>query len=244
MKNDTPTQLIAASFPDQTGAEMTLNTLKQAQKESLIHIQNAAVLHKDIDGKLHIKETSDLGEGKGAVLGGVFGAAIGLLAGPALIVPAAVGALLGGLVAHLVDTGFPDDRLRSLGESLPPGSSAIIAVVEHRWATEVQQTLETYAGQVLLEELNADVATQLEQDHKLAYNALATQEGFASGRMIGEPDSVQSSALIVGQDEATGGQFVATENGFAVTTISADQAGAAENRPSDEQQDVPAVDEA
>jgi hypothetical protein len=35
--------------------------LKQAQKEKLIKIENAAVLHKDVKGKLHIMETADQG---------------------------------------------------------------------------------------------------------------------------------------------------------------------------------------
>jgi hypothetical protein len=35
--------------------------LKQAQKEKLIKIENAAVLHKDAKGKLQIMETADQG---------------------------------------------------------------------------------------------------------------------------------------------------------------------------------------
>jgi uncharacterized membrane protein len=63
----------------------------------------------------------------------VAGAAIGLLAGPALVVPAAVGALVGGLAANLRDSGFSDERLKTIDEGLSPGSSAIVAVVEHKW---------------------------------------------------------------------------------------------------------------
>jgi uncharacterized membrane protein len=115
--------------------------LKQAQKEKLIKIENAAVLHKEAKGKLHIKETADLGGKRGAALGGVAGAAIGVIAGPALLVPAAVGALVGGLTAKLRDTGFSDQRLKKVGEGLKPGSSAIIAVVEHTWVDQVKATL-------------------------------------------------------------------------------------------------------
>jgi uncharacterized membrane protein len=121
-----------AAFQDKKAADQALKALKQAKRERLIGIQNAAVLRKDEKGKLHIKETADMGGGRGAALGGVAGAAIGLLAGPALWVPAAVGALVGDLAAKLRDSGFSDERLKTIGESLEPGSSAIIAVVEHK----------------------------------------------------------------------------------------------------------------
>ena len=97
--SDVPVQLIVAAFNDEQAAGEALQALKQAKRERLIGIENAAVIRKDEKGKLHIRETADLGGGRGAVLGGVAGAAIGLIAGPALVVPAAVGALVGGLTA-------------------------------------------------------------------------------------------------------------------------------------------------
>ncbi len=99
--NDVPIQLIVAAFKEEKAAKQALKELKQAQREKMIKIEAAAVLRKDQKGKLHIKETADMGGGKGAALGGVAGAAIGLIAGPALLVPAAVGALVGGLAAKL-----------------------------------------------------------------------------------------------------------------------------------------------
>ena len=96
--NDNPIQLIVAAFKDEDTAKVALKDLKKAQKEKLIKIESAAVLHKDKKGKLHIKETHDMGGGKGAALGGVGAAAIGLIAGTALVVPVAVGALVGGLL--------------------------------------------------------------------------------------------------------------------------------------------------
>ena len=112
--SEVPVQLIVAAFQDDQSATKALKALKQAQREKLISIKDAAVLRKDEKGKLHIKETADMGGGKGATLGGVAGAVIGLIAGPALLVPAAVGALVGGLTAKLRDSGFSNDRLRPL----------------------------------------------------------------------------------------------------------------------------------
>jgi len=88
--SDVPVQLIVAAFPDEKAADGALKELKRAKKQKLIKIENAAVIRKDQKGKLHIKETADLGGGKGAAIGGVAGAAIGLIAGPALVVPASL----------------------------------------------------------------------------------------------------------------------------------------------------------
>ena len=143
MSADVPVQVIVAAFDDESSANAALDDLKKAKKERLIGIQAAAVLRKDADGKLHIKETADMGGRKGATMGGVAGAAIGLIAGPALIVPAAVGALVGGLASKWRDSGFSDERLKKLGEGLKPGSSAIVAVVEHRWVADVQKNSPT-----------------------------------------------------------------------------------------------------
>jgi uncharacterized membrane protein len=190
--------------------------LKKAKKQGLIKIENAAVLRKDQKGKLHIKETHDMGGGKGAVLGGVGGAAIGLIAGPALVVPVAVGALVGGLTAKLRDSGFSDKRLETLGEGLTPGSSAIVAVVDHTWVELVEKEMEEAGADTLTASLQADIAGQLEAGHDVAYSALATQEGFTTSRVAAGEDEVESSEMLVTDEGVYTSQFVATEEGFAV----------------------------
>ncbi|MGD9091571.1 MAG: DUF1269 domain-containing protein [Anaerolineales bacterium] len=223
---EVPIQLIVAAFNDEKAADAVLKDLKQAKREKLIGIQNAAVLRKDKNGKLHIKETADMRGGKGAVLGGVTGAVVGLLAGPALVVPAAVGALVGGLAAKLRDSGFSDERLKRIGEGLQPESSAIIAIVEHKWVQTVEEELAEAGADLFTESLGTDIAEQLEAGHDVAYSALSTQEGFSAERIAGGEDMVDYSGLVVGEDEVVGGRFVATEEGFAVVGMEADEEGA------------------
>ena len=67
--SEAPVQLIVAAFQEEDGAKNALNELKTAKKEHLIKIDNAAVITKDENGKVHIKETKDMGGGKGAVIG-------------------------------------------------------------------------------------------------------------------------------------------------------------------------------
>ena len=65
---------------------------------------------------------------RGAIAGGV----VGLIFPPSIIAGAVVGGGAGGIWGKIRDKGFKDDDLKEIGESLPPGSSAIIAIAEDR----------------------------------------------------------------------------------------------------------------
>jgi len=214
--SDVPVQVIVAAFQDEKAAKDALAVLKEASKAGLIKIENAAVLSKNEKGKLHIKETQDMGGGKGAVVGGVGGAVIGLIAGAALAVPAAVGALVGGLTAKLRDTGFSNKRLEAIGEGLKPGSSAIIAVVEHIWVEKVEAALAEAQADLTTAEIQAGIASQLEAGHDVAFSALASQEGLEVSQVAGNKDEIEASKLVIDESGMYGGRFVATKDGFAV----------------------------
>jgi uncharacterized membrane protein len=223
--SDVPVQLVVAAFKDERTANNALEALKKAQKEKLIKIDNAAVLRKDEKGKLHIKETADMGGKKGAALGGVAGAAIGLIAGPALLVPAAVGALVGGLTARLRDSGFSDARLKALGEGLTPGSSAIVAVVQHSWVAEVEKAMAEAGAQAMTAAISADIADQLEKGHEVSYTAISSEQGFAASRVARGEDQVEAGQIVVDDSGMYGGRFVATKEGFAVVAMQATDEG-------------------
>jgi uncharacterized membrane protein len=177
---DVPVQIVVAAFKDQTAARKALEALKAAQKDGVIKIDDAAVLEKDPEGKLTIKE-SGLGVGKSAAVGGVLGAAIGILAGP--IGWAAVGgAAIGALAAKLRDSGFQDARLKQIGDALTPGSSAIIAVVEHTWVAQVEKVMAEDAVTVATESIAADIGEQLKAGGDVLYTAIQSDAGSVAAR--------------------------------------------------------------
>lgn len=223
--SDVPIQLIVAAFNDEEAAKEALKALKQAQKEKLIKIENAAVLHKDAKGNLHIKETADMGGKKGATLGGLAGAVIGLIAGPVLLVPAAVGALVGGLTAKLRDSGFEDARLQALGEGLKPGSSAIVVIFEHTWVNEVEKVLAQAKADLLTASIKADISEQLDAGHDVAYSAISSEHGFSAARLAGGEDMVEAGMITVDDSGVYGERFLATQDGFAVMAMGATEDG-------------------
>jgi uncharacterized membrane protein len=224
---DVPVQVIVAAFKDEQRADNALQQLKELQKEKVIHIEDAAVLRKDADGKLHLKETADMGGGKGAVIGGVTGGVIGLLAGPVGLA-VGLGAVVGGLAAKLRDSGFNDARLRKLGEGLTPGSSAIVAVVEHTWVAEVERQMAEQGADVITEALRDDIAAQLRAGGEVSYTAIATGDALATeraavsderaeiSRTIETDEGVIVEGAVATKDEAAAGVAVVTDEGAAV----------------------------
>jgi uncharacterized membrane protein len=165
---DVPVEVVLAAFNDEKGAENALHELMQSTKYRQIVIRNAAVLWKDDRGKLRFKETADMRGGKGAAIGGVIGGVVGLIFPPSILASAAVGAAVGGLSARLHDAGFPDDRLRQVGEGLKPNTSALIAVIEHVWVDRVKEQLREYGAAIATEAVRADIAAQLEAEPPIA----------------------------------------------------------------------------
>jgi uncharacterized membrane protein len=210
--SDVPVQVVISAFQDEQGAKQALDELKQAKWAGLIGIQDAAVLRMDQKGKLHIKETGDWGGGKGAVVGGVIGGVVGLLAGPVGWL-GLTGAVIGGLAAKLSDTGFSDDRLKELGAALQPGTSAIVAVIEHKWVAQLEKAMEEAGADVLTEEISADIAAQLEAGREVAYSALSTQDGLTTGRVAVGDDEIQVSGMTLTAEGFVAGEAVATEEG-------------------------------
>jgi uncharacterized membrane protein len=220
--NEAPIQLVVAAFPDEKAAKAVLKDLKAAKRAKLIGIVNAAVVRKDKKGKLHIMETADMHRGQGARLGGITGAVVGLMAGPALVVPAAVGALVGSMASKLRDTGFSDDRLKMLGEGLQPESSAIVAVVEHKWVQQLEEEMEEVGADVFTAALSADIAEQLATGHEVAYTAIADEYGFAAGRVAAGEEDVEGGYIIEDETGMSASRFMATEDGFAVLSVDVD----------------------
>jgi uncharacterized membrane protein len=217
---DVPLQIIVAAFQDEDAADGALRALKEAKKEKLISIDNAAVIRKDEDGKLHIKETADMGGGKGAGVGVLVGGAIGLLAGPlGVVAGSALGAAVGGITAKLYDGGFKDERLEQIGASLQPGTSAIVAVIEHRWVKDLERELAEEGADVTTAALAADIAEQLQKGGEVSYTAISGAEGIAGGRVA------------TTEDEAVVSGFIATDEGMVAA------AGVAELEESEESED-------
>jgi uncharacterized membrane protein len=213
--SEVPVQVVIAAFQEEKGADEVLKELKAARWAGLIGIQNAAVIRRDQKDKLHIKELKDWGGGKGAAFGGALGAVVGVLAGPGALAVGAAGALIGGLAAKLRDSGFSDARLKAVGASLKPGTSAIVAVIEHKWVAELERQMEEAEADVLTMSIAADVAEQLDAGREVAYTALSTSDALTAGRTAVGEDQVEIGSITLTEEGLVAGDAIITEEGIA-----------------------------
>lgn len=178
---DVPVQVIVAAFHNFSGASDALKSLQEAKREKLIGIQDAAVITKDANGKVKIKETADMGAGKGATIGAITGGVLGLLAGP-VGWAALGGGVIGGLAAKMHDAGFPDEKLKQIGAKLTPDSSALVAVIDHTWVAEVERELASQQADVMTQALTDDIQKQLAAGEDVLYTVVGDGDTVVAGR--------------------------------------------------------------
>jgi uncharacterized membrane protein len=137
-------QVFIATFETEDEAGDTLRDLRAMDREGSIQLFDAAVVVRGADGKVRFEETADPSGKKWAKRGAIAGGLVGLIFPPSIIASAAIGAAGGGVWGKIRDKGFKDSDLRSLGDSLQPGSSAILAVAEDHMIERLQRGIEGY----------------------------------------------------------------------------------------------------
>jgi uncharacterized membrane protein len=137
-------EIFVATYDSEDGAAAAAKDFKAAERQGAIDLIDAAVIVHTADGKVKFDETADPSGKKWAKRGAIAGGVVGLIFPPSIIVSAAVGGGAGGLWGKIRDKGFKDDDLKEIGNSLPPGSSAIIAVAEDKMVEQLERSLDGY----------------------------------------------------------------------------------------------------
>ena len=128
---------------------------------NLIDLNDSAVIHKDQDSKVHIKNETYLGKRVGAIGGGALGLLIGGLIFP--VGGLVIGALAGGLLGKKVSPDIDKDFVKDVSEQLSPGSSAIFIIVRDETPDVALETMKQYKGKLYYTSLPDETETQLRQ---------------------------------------------------------------------------------
>jgi uncharacterized membrane protein len=152
--------LIVIAYDDEFKAEEVRLTLAKLQVEHLIELEDAAVVVKNEQGKIKLKQAVNL-TGAGAASGGFWGVLIGILFFNPLL-GAAVGAASGALAGAFSDIGVDDNFIRELGETLQPKSSALFVLVRKVTPDKVLEEVGKFGGKVLRTSLTKDEESQLQ----------------------------------------------------------------------------------
>jgi uncharacterized membrane protein len=138
---------VATVFDNVSDAKKAYEDLKEARREGLVDVLDAAYVEKTDRSRIKVHDHNDWQIGEGVVAGGVTGAVIGIIGGT-ILVPVVLGALIGGVIVGTYEAGdtFNHRNLRKLGDSLPKGTSALVAVVEDAYVDQVQEEMAELGG--------------------------------------------------------------------------------------------------
>ncbi|MBD2317635.1 DUF1269 domain-containing protein [Phormidium tenue] len=152
--------LIAVGFKDEFTADAVLLELRKLQKEHLIDLEDAAVVIRDKDGKVKIKQTQELTTA-GALSGGFWGLLFGFIFFNPLL-GWAVGAIAGGISGAFSDIGIDDNFIREVGSAIEPNTSAIFVLVRRATPDKVLEDLSRFNGKVLKTSLSNEDEAKLQ----------------------------------------------------------------------------------
>ena len=132
--------LVVGTYADAGAAADDFATLKSGQDAGEYKVVGAVVMDRDASGKVNVREHGDKHVGHGAAVGGGAGLVVGLFA-PPLLAATAIGAGVGAGIGALKKRHEEKQLGVDVEEYLPPGSSAVVAVVNDQWADRVENAL-------------------------------------------------------------------------------------------------------
>lgn len=137
--------------------------LRELHDEGSIDLYAMAVIAKEQNGKVAVKQSADQGPA-GTILGMATGALVGLLGGPAGVAAGAMAGTAGGSLVDLANVGVGTDFLDDVSQLLRPGKAAVVAEVEERWVTPLDTRMEDLGGTVFRRSRRDVVDAQMERD--------------------------------------------------------------------------------
>jgi uncharacterized membrane protein len=153
--------LVVIIFDDTTQAYEVRDSLKKAEKNDLLKIDDMAVLVKDADGKVKTSGKVDGGVRSGAIAGGILGLVLVGVFAP--VIGIAGGAALGGVLGKKMNTGFDKKFVQEVSDELKPNTSALFVIAEEGNTAAILSLLRKYQGRVYQTSLPEDLEAQMQE---------------------------------------------------------------------------------
>lgn len=139
-------KVVAVVFNEEKQAYEGLRAFRDLHADGSITLYSDAVVAKDPNGTLSVREGGEVPEG--TFFGLLTGSLIGILGGP---IGVAVGASTGTMIGATFDlarAGISDDFLQEMSEYLLPGKTAVIAEIDEDWQAPIDNRMEALGGHV------------------------------------------------------------------------------------------------
>jgi uncharacterized membrane protein len=166
-------ELVCIAFKDSSTADRVLNELRAMETQYVLDLEDAVIVVRDMDGKVHLKQCVDVFGGAtthGVALGVLWGGLMGLLFMNPLagLIGSIAGGAGGGAVSTaasehglLSDYGIPDKFIKDLGSTITRGTSAIFLLIRSADQNKLLAGFSRYEGTILKTSLSK------EQEEKL-----------------------------------------------------------------------------
>ena len=144
-----PVQMLVVGFEHGKFEGEILAELKRLREQDIIRLVDLLFVNKDDDGEIATVELTDLSREESMEFGALAGALIGVGAGGEA---GAEAGAVAGAVAMEDGKAFSEQDVWFVADAIPPGTSAGIALIEHRWAIPLREAIERAGGQPLADE--------------------------------------------------------------------------------------------
>ena len=168
--------LLVAQFADMDAAKQTYESLRQAESRRAIDIDGVLVVNADADGKINVQKMTDHTTRTGFAWGAVAGVVLGVIFPPSILASAATLGAAGAIAGKVGNQLNKGDVANELADTLPPGSSGIIALARLKDVERVKQQMPK-ATKVTAVPVSGETADAI----KDASTEVATPAGSTSG---------------------------------------------------------------
>jgi uncharacterized membrane protein len=141
--------VLAITFADDQNAFAGLTALKELDDQGQVGLTGAAVVIRNLDGSIEIKdEVGDVGYA-GTATGGIIGLLVGILGGPlGILIGGATGVLIGSLF-DLDDIDDSESVLSEMSHSVLVDRNSVLAEVSEQSSEVVDSAMERLGGLVV-----------------------------------------------------------------------------------------------
>ena len=138
-----PVQMLVVGFDDPKFTGEIAEELAKLRDSDVIRLIDVLAVWKDANGEVEAIQASDLSVEEAEEFGATVGALIGVgLAGEEGAELGAVAGAAAGEDGHVIG----EDEMFDIADSIPNGTAAAIALIEHRWAIPLKEAIGRAGG--------------------------------------------------------------------------------------------------
>lgn len=146
--------LFAEFYPSEDRAMAILDTLRGYEKSHLFELHDAAVLVRDLDGEVRVRQTLGPTASKDAVKGATILGLTSLFFPAGVITSSIVGAGIGALTGRHKDSLVAASSMQEFGSLIELGQSAVVVLADSKWESAIRDVLTGVESRIIPSEVD------------------------------------------------------------------------------------------